>query len=499
VDQKEFTLLTGTCDDILNMFPDNYPVTAVSWLHVLSVHPNNLQYYQYASKPRSFFSACRILLYNSAYIGYKLIKSLLGPNVNEKSLPIHADILFISHLVNADLPLGTQDFYFGQIPYLTETRKGYTSVTGMIDHTPGDKTKEQRAALENDITVKYVFPKTQLFRKELELIGQCISTYRLLLRKRKTETDPLRRTILREAAFQALAPETFYTLRIYESIKTLIERLRPADLVITWEGRAWERLAIYAAKNAGFPVHCIGYQHTILLSSSYSIKRSLGKVFDADLIFTLGNISRKILEERLKFTTCKSYGSYRLVLPESVQMKKSDKIICLVTPEGLEQECIYLFDFAVEMAKKMPQISFVFRMHPILPYNKFAEKHKEFLSLPANCQVSEFPSMNDDLKRCNFLLYRASSVALYAVINGLKPVYCGREDEMPIDSLYFLGNWRAVVKNRQEFMQVIETYQQMPEAEKEQEFASALSLCREYVTVPAEEIFINSFVPLSKL
>ncbi len=493
MDQKEFKLLTGTCDDILKMFPENYPVIAVSWLHVLNVHPNSLQHYQYALKPRGFFSACSILLRNAAYIGYKLFKSFIGTDVDQNGLPFRADVLFISHLVNTNLPVGTQDFYYGQLPYLAETQNGRKSVTGMIDHTPGVKKRVQRVALENDITVKYIFPKTHSFYKEIILLGQCIRTFRLLLKSSSAETDRSKRIILREAAFQSLAPDTFYTLRIYESIKALISRLQPADLVITWEGRAWERLAIYAAKTAEFPVHCIGYQHTILLSSSHSIKRPLGIRYDADLIFTLGNITNKILQETLVNSVCKTYGSYRLVLPEVSQMKSFEKIICLVTPEGLDGESLQLFGFAVEIAKKMPEITFVFRMHPVFPYDRFAQKHKEFQLLPSNCLISEFPSMNEDLKRCNFLLYRASSVALYAVINGLKPVYCGKEDEMSIDSLYYLGNWRSVVNNELEFRQVIKTHQQTSDTEKAEQFAAALVLCREYVIVPDENKFINSF------
>lgn len=493
MDQKAFKLLTATCDDILKTFPENYSVIAVSWLHVLNIHPNSLQHYQYALKPRGFFSTSSILLRNTAYIGYKLFKSFIGTDVDQNGLPAHADVVFISHLVNTNLPVGTHDFYYGQLPYLSETQKGRKSVTGMIDHTPGDKIRAQRVALENDITVKYIFPKTHSFRKEIELLVQCIRTFLLLLKSSRAETDPSKRIILREAAFQSLAPDTFYTLRIYESIKALIIRLRPADLVITWEGRAWERLAIYAAKTAGFPVHCIGYQHTILLSSSHSIKRPLGIWYDADLIFTLGSITGKILHEGLVNSVCKTYGSYRLVLPEVSQMKSSEKIICLVTPEGLEGESLQLFGFAVEAAKKMTEITFVFRMHPVFPYSRFAQKHKEFQSLPSNCLVSEFPSMDEDLKRCNFLLYRASSVALYAVINGLKPVYCGKDGEMSIDSLYFLGNWRSIVSNESEFRQVINTYQQTSDTEKAEQFAAALVLCREYVITPDEKIFINCF------
>jgi hypothetical protein len=493
MDQKEFERLTNACDLILKKCGDNYAIVAVSWLHVLNVHPNSIQHYGNALHKRSFFSALRFSLYNIAYIGYKLFKSVFEAHNDRYIKPGSTDILFISHLVGANMQKENLDFYYGELAHHAETKKGLGTITALIDHTAGTKTKSERGAIEKGGQAKYLYRKTLPFAKEVKIIRQCFSSFRTLNSMSRAEQDPDLKNVLKEASLQSIAPETFYTLRIYEMTNELIKRSKPSNIVLTWEGRAWERLAVYAARHAGSPVKCIGYQHTILLSSSHSIKRSLSKDYDPDHILTLGEITAGVLKKGLPDVLFSSYGSYRMTLNGGGQFKKSDSIVCLVTPEGLEVESLYLFSMAVEVAKRMPEVQFIFRMHPVYPYKMFSDKHPSFAALPSNCTISDKASVNDDLARCNFLLYRASSVALYAVINGLKPVYYNVANEMSIDSLYFIdSNWRSFIHTADDFAAVTGQYKKMQDAEKQEQYASALAACRQYVTAPDEAVFFGS-------
>ena len=492
MNEKEFEKLTRACDIVLKRFTTNDAIVAVSWLHVLNGHPNSTKQYQYALNKRNFFSTLQFVIFNFGYIIYKLGKSLFEPAINTSGLPHSIDILFISHLVNAELPKSNIDFYFGQLPHHAETVKNFRCITGMIDHTNGTKTKSQRDLIAQGNPIKKLFPKTLTVKKELKLIGLCATSFVSLLKAAAKETDKDLQTVLREAALQAIAPDTFYTLRIAENISALIQSTNPANLVITWEGRAWERMAVCQARKSN--AKCIGYQHTVLLASSHSVKRSMGHAYDPDCILTVGNITKEILQQSGEFkqTTFNSFGSHRLVPSGGSTFNRLSKTICLVTPEGIESECLLLFDFAISMAVTMPDVQFIVRTHPVLPFAVLAEKYHRFLVLPNNCIVSDLVSINEDFERSNYILYRGSSVAMYAVLNGLKPVYYGLPDEISIDPLYLLGNWRSTVQSKNDFSTLIITDKKMAETDKEKQYKEAIDFCCKYVTQPNEPVFFNN-------
>ena len=220
----------------------------------------------------------------------------------------------------------------------------------------------------------------------------------------------------------------------------------------------------------------------------------MGHAYDPDCIVTLGEITKEIFRDsgEIKQTSFDSFGSHRLQLSGGNTFNRLSNTVCLVTPEGIESECILLFDFAIALAVSMPEIQFIFRSHPVLPFALLAEKYHRFLVLPSNCIVSDLVSINEDFDRCNYVLYRGSSVAMYAVLNGLKPVYYSLQDEISIDSLYLLGNWRTAVQTKQDFSTLIKANKKMPETEKEKQYQEAIGFCRRYLTKPNEPIFFNT-------
>jgi len=165
-----------------------------------------------------------------------------------------------------------------------------------------------------------------------------------------------------------------------------------------------------------------------------------------------------------------------------------------VAPEGIESECLLLFNFAMEAAKKIPKINFIFRTHPVLPFTMLSKENANLALLPANCIVSDLPDINADFERCNFILYRGSSVALYAVLNGLRPVYYKLPDELSIDPLYLLNDWRFTVQDTKDFEGGLQSDSSLSEDEKQKLYSSALLFCKNYVSAPDESVLYN-FMP----
>ena len=68
-----------------------------------------------------------------------------------------------------------------------------------------------------------------------------------------------------------------------------MQKLNPKTLICTYEGYSWERLCFQRAKSFSKKIKCIGYQHTPVINSNYSIKRNIQRNYDPDVIGALVN------------------------------------------------------------------------------------------------------------------------------------------------------------------------------------------------------------------
>jgi len=478
VNRHEYERLIQTCDEVLLHHLGQPEIIAVPMLHVMNGHPNSTAKYRFAFSDRTIVQKLGVWFYQRAHLLYKLAQSLAA----DKHWYCHlhqADIVFISHYVSA--ANGEADFYYGRLPqFLAE--KGLLTCSGLVDHTPGSKKGFGTAK-------SALFPKTLSFADEWRILKQRLYARRTLLRSKHQAADPAARKIIGEAAIAALSPEAAAALRIGSCVQRMLQHTGARHLVLTWEGWSWERLAVSMARDKH--IQSIGYQHTILFESSHSLKRSLGMQYDPDIVCTLGDITAGILRNSggLQHTKLVTYGSHRFsgtaICPEAVSENS-----CLVVPEGIEPEALLLFGFAVEIAKKQPSVRFIFRSHPVLPFQALAEKYQELKVLPENCSLSTSPNINEDFKRSQFLLYRGSSVVLYAALHGLRPVYYQRPSELSIDPLFALNtDWRTVVCSEADFASIIEKSQGLNMEQKDRLARETREFCMNYVCAPKQETF----------
>jgi hypothetical protein len=127
-----------------------------------------------------------------------------------------------------------------------------------------------------------------------------------------------------------------------------------------------------------------------------------------------------------------------------------------------------------------------------LPYAILAEKYISLAALPDNCRISELSNIHEDFSRCDLLLYRGSSVAIYAVLNGLRPIYYAIPGEISIDPLYLLNEWRVVVANAEQFKNAVDVHKNLTEEVLDTQYHLAFLVCREYVKMPDQELFYQA-------
>ena len=220
-------------------------------------------------------------------------------------------------------------------------------------------------------------------------------------------------------------------------------------MITTYEGDASERMIWHAARSGGVAV-CVGYQHTMLLPRAHAIRRAVsapGIACDPDVILTLSETTRAALAESKELGPASliTYGSHRRPQVVTPQGSRQREARCLVLPDAHASESATLFEFALDCALEMPEITFVLRPHPSSVYAGAAASAPPLRDLPRNVEISRSASFETECLRARFCLYRGSSAAMYAVLAGVKPFYVSRAGELPFDPLSGLTVWRETV------------------------------------------------------
>jgi len=249
-------------------------------------------------------------------------------------------------------------------------------------------------------------------------------------------------------------------MRLSAQIKVLVKKTNAKVIITTHEGHSWERLAFYSARQANPSVKCVGYLHAPLYQKQHAVKRSLNKNYNPDIIFTSGYVQKNQLDrtESLKNIPIEVLGSNRYFeevaktddLRSNTKNKSFGKNTCLVIPEGIESEIHLLFDFSLICAKQFPSMSFIWRLHPLFSFDSLVTKNKMCASLPDNVVLSH-RELDQDLDRCDWVLYRGSSTVIQAVVAGVRPIYLHVPGQMKIDPLYELDKWKIEVETKQDF------------------------------------------------
>ena len=115
-------------------------------------------------------------------------------------------------------------------------------------------------------------------------------------------------------------------------------------------------------------------------------------------------------------------------------------------------ECATLFDFALDCARRSPDISFVLRPHPMVDIRSLLHRLPFLRNLPGNVSLSVDKPLEQEFAQTRYCLYRGSSAAMHAARAGIKPYYFARPGELSFDCLFELGDWREAVTSPQDLL-----------------------------------------------
>ncbi len=423
-------------------------------LHIIRPHPAFLSAYQYAFQ-RIPISELGIGLSKALMNILRVLRCFFKKSQYwHGNLANTSNVLIISHLVSANDAGSEKDFYYGEI---TKELKsiGVTSTIALFNHT-AEKSSDMAAKWTSESKAIIVFENFLNFSKEFYFYKESILDAFRLFKKSIFIKKDFEKKLLILGAKSALEGCSIAPLRYAEQIQALVEKIKPKALIVTYEGHSWERVTFSKVKALMPNIVCIGYQHAPLFYLQHSIQRKLGLNYDPDIILTSGEVAKK----RLKLTNELSgikidvLGSIRSFEKQTINQKLKDKFTCIVIPEGLESECYLLFKYSLECAALIPELNFIWRLHPLMSIEKLKEKYKLFDELPKNIRISQ-GDIASDFAQANLALYRGSSAVLQAVAAGVYPVYLRMSDEITIDPLFEVEASRDSVKDPDDFKKIL--------------------------------------------
>jgi hypothetical protein len=125
-------------------------------------------------------------------------------------------------------------------------------------------------------------------------------------------------------------------------------------------------------------------------------------------------------------------------------------------PEGIPKECEILFNFSFQCAISMPEIEFIWRLHPIIKIDDLVRYGLDLGNIPSNIEISS-NNFEADIARSKWALYRGSTAIITAAANGVIPIYLAQVGELSIDPLYEMEDSHPLINNRNQFISTLKT------------------------------------------
>ena len=453
MNNKELKILRSFLNDFIKSEKVNKYLISIPWVHFIRFHPEINKKYSDLFIQNCFINRIKIFLkYNFKIfltLFYQLYKLLLIKKTyfwygSKRSSKV--DVLFISHLINNEPFTNEEDIYFGKIPSKLQERKIKVAVA-YINYIKSPFSTYKKTF--NEVSYqKYFFTDSLGFKFEYKIFKSLLNEfYRIKSFRKFYKKKSFENKVVKHMSKQLLMNGTITNLRLYEQIQLLVKKIKPKNIIVTYEGHAWERIAFLAARTQLPAIKCISYQHTGVFEHSNSIKIKLQDLYNPDLICTSGSFTRNELRKQKDLIDIEvvEVGSPRGLISKNNLISSNDNTnSCLVIPEGFISECNYLFEFSLKCAFLNPKINFIWRLHPSLSFDKILKTNKKYNDLPTNIILSN-NSLDQDIIKCKWVLYRGSSAVFKAISFGLYPLYLRLINEISIDPLYEMSKFKLIV------------------------------------------------------
>ncbi len=456
--EDQYINLCKCCDSIRVAEESIFERMAITWLHVVREHHVFLKQYEGIFLPKPATTANLLNNWRTALLdyartvraGWQFFRYSRKRWCGDLPSGAPVDFVFVYHLLNLSQLSGEDVFYFGKFP-ADLIRQGKSVVVVLINHSdmPADDVEDYLAASS---IPRLVISSVLSPRDELRILRRTIDEAGRLKHAATIETPDVRRTILSKASIEATSPVTWASLRIAKLVGEVISHCQPRRVVTTYEGRSFQRLVYAAGRELSRGISCIGYQHAAM-RLQHAAKRSIGTKFDPDKSLCagpvgLGQLQRSRYLPKVQLAILGPNRSMNNLTCNGVST-------CLVLPEGITEECEVLFQFSLSCARAHLDLLFIWRLHPILSFDKLVRRKGKLEKLPPNIEIST-KLLVEDISRGSLVLYRGSTAAITAAANGVLPIYVERPVEPTIDPMFEISDHHPNVHSIKAFSAALE-------------------------------------------
>jgi len=277
-------------------------------------------------------------------------------------------------------------------------------------------------------------------------------------------------------------------------VRGLLNRISIATFTTTYENNPWERVCFWALRKYSSKTKIIGYQHSVL--SQAHVKMLLSKeerdvVPMPDKVITIGKVTRDILVNRGNYDPemvkegCGLRFAHIFKLRGRARRKTYN---ILVTPEGMLNESVNMFDFVHRALSEYGKYKIILRPHPALPFSRI-KAHLSFdINSDPNFMISNNAHSKDDLNEADVVIYRGSALSLEALKMGIPVIYISLKDDiLSVDPMYECAYLKWSVKNEQELRDALQQIYNMSEKDYQTNMVKASNYLKDYVYEITEE------------
>lgn len=385
------------------------------------------------------------------------------------------------------------DFYYGDLQRRLKERgvemlliTGNPAGTGWSDLREAEACSHRPGQLLELCLVPWFAPLRVVF----EQMGSSLRLYRIASQTR----DPLVRRVFLRASEDGLSPSMAPINLYYWMGRTMVKLWHPSAVMTLYEGYAWEQCLWRGVKSVDPTCQTVGFQHTILLRHNLALllpQENGSSWVGPDLVLCSGPRTESMLRSSHSRSELLPFGTFRRsagaqALQKPCPLKRS----VLVLPEGYPQEVKLLFTSALRAAERLGQYRFILRCHPAFPPEKVPALLQEDLGKFPNVRFSSGGTIEGDFSESSVILYRGSSSVLYAILQGLKPIYLNADRSREVDPLFELEEWRERANSVEELERLLRQYEAMDLERACRSWKGAVEYVESY-TVPVDRSSID--------
>ena len=383
------------------------------------------------------------ILYNLLKIKLFLIKLIFTKNFSNIKKTFHNETLVISHLINSKNFLTGLDTQYGGIEKSNKNKK---KIYFFLNHI-GFKNK-----LKNKRENIYIHNHCISFREYIKIVTSVFQEFIFFINKIKNSKNNFDKKFYLECSRYLFSLSTIKNVILYYNLNKIILDKNIKSILITLEGHPYEHLIYLIASKLKIKV--FAYQNSYITKSHYSMFLNFINNSLPTKIMSSGIISYNFLKKHFDKKRVVLLGSKKY--KNKLKINKQKNYNCLVVPTSLESEVEDMLKICHECLKinNKINIKFIIRLHPMTDKLKFFKKNEKYLKNQNKIQISNL-SLIKDISRSNYVLYRASSVVVEALQQGLIPIFFHDEKNyFQSDALWQLRS-RLKIRNSKDLIDIL--------------------------------------------